>query len=143
MSIQLATNESGHYTEEQIRTAYDELQKEEGKINDQLGSLLTRQCHLEAKLRGISKALPNLQIVHSDAKQLVEMISFTSTLAENVSAKVRQLDLARSRASECQQRVHDLLDLQLCSNGVQAALHNEDYERLLLIYTDFFPWMKL
>ncbi|XP_049774280.1 conserved oligomeric Golgi complex subunit 4 isoform X2 [Schistocerca cancellata] len=129
MSLQLATKESGHYTEEQIRSAYNELQKEEEKINDQLGTLLARQCHLEAKLRGISKALPNLQIVHSDAKQLVEMISFTSTLAENVSAKVRQLDLARSRASECQQRVHDLLDLQLCSNGVQAALHNEDYEK--------------
>jgi len=31
--------------------------------------------------------------------------------------------------SECQQRVHDLLDLQLCSNGVQTALRNEDFEK--------------
>ncbi|XP_067007439.2 conserved oligomeric Golgi complex subunit 4 isoform X2 [Anabrus simplex] len=36
---------------------------------------------------------------------------------------------AESRVSECQQRVHDLLDLQLCSNGVQTALRNEDYEK--------------
>jgi hypothetical protein len=31
--------------------------------------------------------------------------------------------------SECQQRVHDLLDLQLCSDGVQTALRNEDFEK--------------
>ncbi|XP_021935308.1 conserved oligomeric Golgi complex subunit 4 isoform X2 [Zootermopsis nevadensis] len=99
------------------------------EINNGLETLLSRQCHLEAKLRGITKVLPNLQIVHSDAQQLAEMITFTSTLAENVSSKVRQLDIARSRVSECQQRVHDLLDLQLCSDGVQTALRNEDFEK--------------
>ncbi|KAJ9583264.1 hypothetical protein L9F63_022397, partial [Diploptera punctata] len=110
-----------------IENAYNKILTKE--INAGLETLLTRQCHLEAKLRGITKVLPNLQIVHSDAQQLAEMITFTSTLAENVSAKVRQLDIARSRVSECQQRVHDLLDLQLCSEGVNAALCNEDYEK--------------
>ena len=38
---------------------------------------------------------PNLQLVQNDAKQLAGMISFTSTLAENVSGKVRQLDVAK------------------------------------------------
>ena len=38
---------------------------------------------------------PNLQLVENDSKQLSGMISFTSTLAENVSGKVRQLDLAK------------------------------------------------
>jgi len=38
---------------------------------------------------------PNLQLVQNDAKQLSGMISFTSTLAENVSSKVRQLDVAK------------------------------------------------
>jgi len=71
------------------------------EINNGLETLLLRHCHLEAKLRGITKVLPNLQIVHSDAQQLAEMISFTSTLAENVSAKVRQLDIARVSRSTC------------------------------------------
>jgi hypothetical protein len=69
------------------------------EINNELETLFSRQCHLEAKLRGITKMLPNLQIVHSDAEQLAEMITFTSTLAENVSAKVRQLDIARVSCS--------------------------------------------
>lgn len=71
------------------------------EINNELETLFSRQCHLEAKLHGITKMLPNLQIVHSDAEQLSEMITFTSTLAENVSAKVRQLDVARVRCSMC------------------------------------------
>jgi hypothetical protein len=116
-------------TVEGIQSEYNKLIVREDEINNELETLFSRQCHLEAKLHGITKMLPNLQIVHSDAEQLSEMITFTSTLAENVSAKVRQLDIARSRVSECQQRVHDLLDLQLCSNGVQTALRNEDFEK--------------
>ncbi|EFN65609.1 Conserved oligomeric Golgi complex subunit 4 [Camponotus floridanus] len=57
------------------------------------------------------------------------MITRTNELAKNVSAKVRQLDLARSRVCECQSRVNDILDLQLCSEGVATALRNEDYEQ--------------
>nr|CAD7202276.1 unnamed protein product [Timema douglasi] len=131
-------------SEEGIRLAYDKLSAQEAtdrtygrvlfrnfqsEVNDALETLLARQCHLEAKLRGVTKVLPNLHIVHSDTRRLTDMITFTSTLAENVSAKVRHLDVARSRVSECQQRVHDLLDLQLCSDGVQTALRSEDYEK--------------
>lgn len=31
--------------------------------------------------------------------------------------------------SECQQRVHDLIDLQLCSQGVTTAIKDEDFEK--------------
>lgn len=35
----------------------------------------------------------------------------------------------KKRVSECQQRVHDLIDLQVCSQGVMAAIKSEDYEK--------------
>lgn len=35
----------------------------------------------------------------------------------------------QSRVSECQQRVHDLIDLQLCSQGVTTAIRDEDFEK--------------
>lgn len=38
---------------------------------------------------------PNLQLIEGDAQQLAGMITFTCNLAENVSSKVRQLDLAK------------------------------------------------
>ena len=31
--------------------------------------------------------------------------------------------------SDCQQRVNDLIDLKLCSDGVKTALVEEDYEQ--------------
>ncbi|KAG8229831.1 hypothetical protein J437_LFUL008799, partial [Ladona fulva] len=119
----------GAYTMDNIQSAHEKLLHQEEEINLQLDALLSRQCHLEAKLRGVTKAIPNLKVIHSDAKTLSEMITFTSNLAENVSAKVRKLDLARSRVSECQRRVLDVLDVQLCSEGVSAALRTEDYEK--------------
>ncbi|MBN3311009.1 COG4 protein, partial [Amia calva] len=57
------------------------------------------------------------------------MISFTCSLAENVSSKVRQLDLAKNRLYQAIQRADDILDLKFCTDGVQTALRNEDYEQ--------------
>ncbi|XP_071448516.1 conserved oligomeric Golgi complex subunit 4 [Hetaerina americana] len=114
---------------EDIQAAHQRLLEQEEEVNIQLDALLSRQCHLEAKLRSVTKALPNLKVVHSDATNLCDMISYTSSIAENVSAKVRKLDLARGRVSECQRRVLDVLDVQLCSEGVSAALRTEDYEK--------------
>lgn len=65
------------------------------KVEKELENLLSRNLHLETKVRNIVKVLPNLEIISSDSKQLMEMISFASTLAENVSYKVRKLDTAR------------------------------------------------
>lgn len=42
---------------------------------------------------------PNLQLIEGDAQQLAGMIAFTCSLAENVSSKVRQLDLAKVGAA--------------------------------------------
>ena len=74
------------------------------------------------------QVIPNLQILETDSKNLSNMVAFTSTLAENVSSKVRQLDLAKSRVTSCITRVEDILDLKFCTDGVQTALQNEDYE---------------
>lgn len=80
-------------------------------------------------MRNIGMALSNLSLVADKSRNLSEMIDHTSQLAENVSAKVRRLDEARGRVSECQQRVHDLIDLQLCSQGVITAIKEEDFEK--------------
>ena len=105
-------------------------------------------------MRSIGVALSGLSVVSDKSRQLSDMINHTATLAESVSAKVRRLDEARvsggwwanrsleillnclfhrfhcqSRVSECQQRVHDLIDLQLCSQGVMSAIREEDFEQ--------------
>jgi len=66
-----------------------------------LDTILSRQCHIEAKLQNIGKVLPNVIVIHTEGEKFRDMIIRTNELAENVSAKVRQLDLAR--VSYCDQ----------------------------------------
>lgn len=97
-------------------------------INARLAGILGRHTSIDTKLNGIGRALAGLRLIHADAGKLTGTISTTAQLAENVSAKVRRLDEARTRVSECQQRVHDLIDLQLCAAGVTEAIKSENFE---------------
>lgn len=56
---------------------------------------MSRHPLLDAKVRNITKVIPNLELISNDARQLSDMIGFASTLIEGVSVKVRRLDLAR------------------------------------------------
>ncbi|KAI5737827.1 hypothetical protein M8J76_017171 [Diaphorina citri] len=116
-------------SDKEMQRLLKEIEDEEAEVDKKLVEFLSLKTELESDVQSISESMPNLHIVKSEAKELEEMVNFTSTLAEKVSSKVRQLDLARSRVSDCQKRVHDLLDLQLCSNGVETCLQSEDYEK--------------
>ena len=70
----------------------------------------------------------NVQLIHKDAQNFSNMINFTTNLADNVSSKVRKLDIAKSRVVNCIKRVTDILDLKACTDGVREALAEEDYE---------------
>uniref|UniRef100_A0A182QER7 Conserved oligomeric Golgi complex subunit 4 n=1 Tax=Anopheles farauti TaxID=69004 RepID=A0A182QER7_9DIPT len=112
-----------------IEDVCQRISEKEQQIDTRLEEILSQQCQLEAKMRNIGVALSGLNVVSDKSRHLSEMINHTATLAESVSAKVRRLDEARSRVSECQQRVHDLIDLQLCSQGVMSSIREEDFEQ--------------
>ncbi|XP_008555535.1 conserved oligomeric Golgi complex subunit 4 [Microplitis demolitor] len=116
-------------TEENLPEICRKLDEAEIRINKELEQMLQKYCYVEAKLQSINKILPNVALIRSEGENFRDTIEKTNRLAETVSAKVRKLDLARSRVCECQSRVHDILDLQLCSEGVATALRNEDYEQ--------------
>ncbi|NWQ82961.1 COG4 protein, partial [Columbina picui] len=98
-------------------------------VQEELDTLLEQQSTIENKMVALHRMGPNLQLIEGDAQQLAGMITFTCNLAENVSSKVRQLDLAKNRLYQAIQRADDILDLKFCMDGVQTALRNEDYEQ--------------
>ncbi|KAB7494069.1 Conserved oligomeric Golgi complex subunit 4 [Armadillidium nasatum] len=116
-------------TLEEIKEAYDQLCKEEKIVDERLEWNIGNRHRLEARLSQLAHLVPTLQIVQADARKLENTISFTCQLANNVSAKVRELDIAKGRVSEVQKRVGDLLDLEGCAGGVATALSQEDYEK--------------
>ncbi|KAM3959119.1 conserved oligomeric Golgi complex subunit 4 [Aphomia sociella] len=128
MSLTLLLEKYDVSTEDGLQRALLEIEKEEAKVDEALSGVLSRACLLEDRLRTTSQAYTKLGEVKSDAQAAADMVDRTAVLARDVSAKVRQLDLARSRVAECQRRVHDLIDLQLCSAGVEAAIKAHDYE---------------
>ncbi|XP_028173345.1 conserved oligomeric Golgi complex subunit 4 [Ostrinia furnacalis] len=128
MSLSLLLEKYDVSTEEGLQKALSEIEKEEAEVDEALSGALSRACTLEGRLRTASQAYTKLGEVKADAQDAANMVDRTAALAKDVSAKVRQLDLARSRVAECQRRVHDLIDLQLCSAGVEAAIKAHDYE---------------
>ncbi|KPP74016.1 conserved oligomeric Golgi complex subunit 4-like [Scleropages formosus] len=99
------------------------------QVESELEALVSQQGKIETKMLALQRMGPNLQLIEGDASQLSGMIAFTCSLAENVSSKVRQLDLAKNRLYQAIQRADDILDLKFCTDGVQTALRNEDYEQ--------------
>ncbi|XP_072836506.2 conserved oligomeric Golgi complex subunit 4 [Pogona vitticeps] len=113
----------------ELEAAYSRLCAEEKTVEEELETLLEQQGTIESKMATLHRMGPNLLLIEGDAKQLAGMITFTCNLAENVSSKVRQLDLAKNRLYQAIQRADDILDLKFCMDGVQSALRNEDYEQ--------------
>uniref|UniRef100_A0A8C3SU63 Conserved oligomeric Golgi complex subunit 4 n=1 Tax=Chelydra serpentina TaxID=8475 RepID=A0A8C3SU63_CHESE len=113
----------------ELEAAYSRLCGEEKGVEEELEALLEQQSTIESKMVTLHRLGPNLQLIEGDARQLAGMITFTCNLAENVSSKVRQLDLAKNRLYQAIQRADDILDLKFCMDGVQTALRNEDYEQ--------------
>lgn len=114
---------------EDLERVYRQLCAEEKEVDAELDRLVGQEGTIHTKMLALQRMGPNLQLIGGDASQLSGMITFTCSLAENVSRKVRQLDLAKTRLYNVIQRADDILDLKFCTDGVQTALRNEDYEQ--------------
>jgi len=44
-----------------------------------------------------------------------------------------RISCVQSRVALCMQRVEDILDLKFCTDGVQTALQDEDYEKVIVL----------
>ncbi|KAK0395654.1 hypothetical protein QR680_001376 [Steinernema hermaphroditum] len=67
--------------------------------------------------------------LESAATELASNLRTVSGLADNIAERVSLLDLAKGRVVDCLQRVSDLRDLRTCSEGVDVAIQEEDYEQ--------------
>uniref|UniRef100_A0A3Q3PZL3 Conserved oligomeric Golgi complex subunit 4 n=1 Tax=Monopterus albus TaxID=43700 RepID=A0A3Q3PZL3_MONAL len=114
---------------EDLERVYQQLCAEEKEVEAELDRLVGQEGSIHTKMLALQRMGPDLQLVGGDASQLSGMITFTCSLAENVSRKVRQLDVAKTRLYNVIQRADDILDLKFCTDGVQTALRNEDYEQ--------------
>ncbi len=89
---------------DEIRLAYEQLKVEEDQNEKELEAILSRHLGLESDVRDLMEASNStLTQAEKNAVDTTKTISYTATLADGVSAKVKQLDLAKVRT---QKRVH-------------------------------------
>lgn len=69
-----------------------------------------------------------LQVVRADAETLAGSTGATAELAEKVSRKVRQLDLAQSRVQATLERINLVVDRMRAIEGIKEALEQDDFE---------------
>ncbi|OVA04695.1 Exocyst complex component Sec6 [Macleaya cordata] len=94
----------------------------------ELENLLSQRTDLEKKLINLQKSAEVLEIVKADSDHMLANVRSTCDLADQVSGKVRELDLAQSRVQSTLSRIDAIVERGNCIEGVKKALETEDYE---------------
>lgn len=97
-------------------------------LDVQLDHLLSQRSDLDRHLLQLQRSSDILDIVKSDSDYMLSNVTSTSHLADQVSLKVRELDLAQSRVRSTLHRIDAIVERGNCLDGVLRALDTEDYE---------------
>eukprot|EP00048_Salpingoeca_helianthica_P009885 m.142167 g.142167 ORF g.142167 m.142167 type:complete len:716 (+) comp14970_c0_seq6:16-2163(+) len=104
------------------------IREQERKEDLELRQMLAKRPEFDLKMESLQRLRPKLGKLHADSKDLFELVGSTCSLAENISSKVRELDLAKGRLQSAIRRVEDIIDLKSCVEGASAALASQNYE---------------
>ncbi|XP_050432930.1 conserved oligomeric Golgi complex subunit 4 isoform X3 [Adelges cooleyi] len=126
--LSMSSNEE-YIAPDEVKNALALLDKEEVSSKKRLLTFSNQWHSVIKEIDSVNQQFSSLDSIKSNLCQIETRIQDSSKLAEDISSKVRQLDKIRGRVSECQKRVQDLLDLQLCSEGVQIAMKNDELEK--------------
>ncbi|GFY81568.1 hypothetical protein Acr_01g0013770 [Actinidia rufa] len=94
----------------------------------ELDNILSHRIDFDKQLSYLHKSADVLQIVKADSDYMLSNVRSTCDLADQVSGKVRELDLAQSRAYDTLLRIDAIVERGNCLDGVKKALHSQDFE---------------
>ncbi|XP_028752306.1 conserved oligomeric Golgi complex subunit 4 [Neltuma alba] len=97
-------------------------------LDVELDNLLSQRPDLDKQLLQLQRSSEVLDIVKADSDHMLSNVSSTCDLADDVSRKVRELDLAQSRVRSTLLRIDAVVERGNCLEGVDKALGIEDYE---------------
>lgn len=97
-------------------------------VDVDLDGLLSQRTELDKHLLHLQKSADVLDIVKAEADHMLSNVTSTCDLADQVSRKVRELDLAQSRVNSTLHHIDAIVERGNCIDGVKNALDSEDYE---------------
>ncbi|CAD6190186.1 unnamed protein product [Caenorhabditis auriculariae] len=117
----------------ELRSELDMRRREEDRLQKEIAEILaetTIDGGEQSRSFGlaVSRLNNSMLMVENDSKQLAASLKTISTLADTISGRVSALDVAKTRVVECLQLASDMRDLGVCSEGIDDAIRNEDFE---------------
>uniref|UniRef100_A0A1I7Y4U5 Conserved oligomeric Golgi complex subunit 4 n=2 Tax=Steinernema glaseri TaxID=37863 RepID=A0A1I7Y4U5_9BILA len=119
-----------------LRNELEDKQRQEEQISKELSEALEnamKSAEHDDIARSFNSSLNRysnkMKHLESASTELASNLKTVSGLADNIAERVSALDLAKCRVVDCLQRVSDLRDLRTCSEGVDLAIQEEDYEQ--------------
>ncbi|CAE7684239.1 COG4 [Symbiodinium pilosum] len=106
------------------------LQAEEQDLDLELDKLYSKAAHLcQSESRSLAFLGEQHKQVPGAIRKLQETLQQTSGVADELSFRVRKLDVVCSRVFDALKLVDDLLELRECSDQVMKAITSEDFEQ--------------
>ncbi|PKA60038.1 Conserved oligomeric Golgi complex subunit 4 [Apostasia shenzhenica] len=102
-----------------------------------LESLLAQRPDLDRHLFSLQRNSHLIDLARSDADLLLDSVRSTADLADQVSRKVRELDLAQSRVESTLSRIDAIVERSHCLDGARRALDSEDYDSAAIFIHSF------
>ncbi|GMT15882.1 hypothetical protein PFISCL1PPCAC_7179 [Pristionchus fissidentatus] len=112
----------------ELRASLDGKKQEEERLQKEINEILASSANdggsRESRTfeRAASKFNNQMVGVESEGRRLADSLREVSKLADSISSKVADLDLAKTRVVECLQLAGDMMDLSTCSERVDEAI---------------------
>lgn len=115
---------------DQLRTLASDQLQQETCLERQIEELFdNEQSVLIERLNSTCLQLADTSLLIDDLKQLRSRLALAATLSGNVSATVRRIDCARTKAAACLARIDDVLELKHAARHVRDALQQFEFEK--------------
>jgi hypothetical protein len=113
---------------DQARALLEATILEEKQVHTDLENILLNTDEVETTLATVEEIPIRSRPVQKETTRLLSTITNTCTLANAVSAKIRDLDSTRERLQLTMNKLKDIIDIKNCVSGVEEAMSKEDYE---------------
>ncbi|GJT90661.1 conserved oligomeric Golgi complex subunit 4 [Tanacetum coccineum] len=97
-------------------------------IDLNIETILSHRPNLDKHLSNLQSQTHLLDLVKLESDTVLRNVESTRVLADQLSGKVRELDLAQSRVNDTLLRIDAIVEKSACIDGVTKALDVEDYE---------------
>ncbi|ORX51471.1 COG4-domain-containing protein [Piromyces finnis] len=104
------------------------LNEEETLLDQELDSIISKKDEYEKKLSTLEGLKMKINFLNNSSVNLLHVIDKTVKVSDNISCKVRSIDLEQSRVLKTISLVDNMQEIKNYANGVEMTMRSKNYE---------------